>query len=97
MERLIKNIIENKNATGNNLIDEKRISYYKEKIKALNQRLILTKKIRDDYFTKQGFINLNKNKVSIIVNKYQEQLLKIKNKKPIVRIKRLRKKPIKKR
>jgi hypothetical protein len=97
MERLIKNIIENKNATGINLIDEKRISYYKEKIKALNQRLILTKKIRDDYFTKQGFVNLNKSRVSFIVDKYQKQLLKIKNKKPIVRIKRLRKNTIKKR
>ncbi|NCP71872.1 hypothetical protein GW835_00560 [archaeon] len=96
----LKGLLEKINETNKsepNFFDKKRISYYTDKLKTLNQRLIITKKIRDDYFTKEGFINLNKRRVSLIVNKYQEQINRLKNKKPLTRIKRLRKNTIKKR
>jgi hypothetical protein len=85
IERLLQH---NSKYNQNITLNEKRKDYYKNQLELLNRRLILTKKIRDDYFTKEGFINLNKKKVNVIVQKYNDQIMKLSQ---IKRVKKLRK------
>jgi hypothetical protein len=72
MEGLLKNILEKNNERIT--LREKRIEHYTKEIKRLKQIQILVKKIRDDYFTKDGKINLNKLKVIDVIKKREKQL-----------------------
>lgn len=72
MEGLLKNILEKNNERI--ALREKRIEHYTKEIKRLKQIQILVKKIRDDYFTKDGKINLNKLKVIDVIKKREKQL-----------------------
>ena len=67
--------VKNLKKTPENEIAFRRLEYNEKQLILQNNRLLFTKKVRDDYFTKEGFLNLNKARVISIVKAHTNHLL----------------------